>query len=815
MNQPLTSFRISVLILLCISCGTLTIAEEQLFPQIFSLPILFFSYVMVDKLNRFHLSNTFGTIAGLIAVGASLLELAGGDGQLSRVFFASHLITYLLWIVLLQKKQPRNYWWLIALSAMQIALSSILTKSIFFGIGVFSYVFVILWTLSIFSVYRASLRVRAAAGNRARQNPSISVANQVPQPVLTQQQKAEVFLSPKASSSRGSIHLDPGENWLNVRLVYGLITICFLSIGVGMVFFTLIPRIWLGSMEFPSSSGEGSPLGGAISGYSEEVKLGDIGEVLESSEPALTVYAFDNDSNEKVNVEQVFRNLGYPEPVFRGSVLDNYTLAGEWKSNSNQVLRNSKRLSGSYPDSIKVQITREDLGTSNLFTIKPGLLSITQNPPDIESNINTGVMRRKKSKKHEVLTYILNVPKSKAQFEDPTSPKKVHNHPTFDIDYKYFGSSQFKSYMGSLLFPESGLEGLAAFTRKLVFDEENRLGKRMTVIERALFLESHLRDSGDYTYTLDLSIVDSSIDPVEDFLFNRKSGHCEYYASALTLMLRAVGISSRLVNGYKGGSTDKETGKFSVEQLHAHAWTEAYDPDHQEWVVFDATPAIARAASVAQIESRSAGSFGSIRSWMNSFWRKQFVTVNLESQKANIYNPVMKKTSGYWQSLFQVRESISSFKDFVLDLIKDPSRLFSASGGIAVFCFLLAISGIVWSLKRLVNVVKNYSSGNRGQSSLKQRSILFYERFLRIISSESYLREHSQTQKEFADDLSTKLSDRGLESAKSQVPLPVTEAFYRVRFGDQILAADEERKLSGMLDDFESSLKEPVFAKRK
>ena len=63
----------------------------------------------------------------------------------------------------------------------------------------------------------------------------------------------------------------------------------------------------------------------------------------------------------------------------------------------------------------------------------------------------------------------------------------------------------------------------------------------------------YLRQSGDFSYTLKLEVTDPTLDPVEDFLVNRKSGHCEYFASALALLLRSVGIPARVVNGFKGG----------------------------------------------------------------------------------------------------------------------------------------------------------------------------------------------------------------------------------------------------------------------
>ena len=66
------------------------------------------------------------------------------------------------------------------------------------------------------------------------------------------------------------------------------------------------------------------------------------------------------------------------------------------------------------------------------------------------------------------------------------------------------------------------------------------------------------------------------LDPVEDFLVNRKKGHCEYFASALALLLRSVNIPSRIVNGFKGGDWNELTETMNVRQKHAHSWVEAF-----------------------------------------------------------------------------------------------------------------------------------------------------------------------------------------------------------------------------------------------
>lgn len=90
----------------------------------------------------------------------------------------------------------------------------------------------------------------------------------------------------------------------------------------------------------------------------------------------------------------------------------------------------------------------------------------------------------------------------------------------------------------NLMLPTSGLERLMAHAQQLVEAGELKAGRASSNYDRAKLLKSYLRNSGEFAYTLNLSVKDAWIDPVEDFLFNRKEGHCEYYASTLALMLR-------------------------------------------------------------------------------------------------------------------------------------------------------------------------------------------------------------------------------------------------------------------------------------
>lgn len=99
-------------------------------------------------------------------------------------------------------------------------------------------------------------------------------------------------------------------------------------------------------------------------------------------------------------------------------------------------------------------------------------------------------------------------------------------------------------------------------------------------------LSNRLRQ--DYEYSLDFTDAEPGRDGVEDFLFHMKHGHCEYFASAMTVMCRSLGVTARLATGFRIDDSNARGGEFVVRGRDAHAWTEVYTPSG-DWVIMDAT----------------------------------------------------------------------------------------------------------------------------------------------------------------------------------------------------------------------------------
>src|SRR6267143_1585176 len=109
-----------------------------------------------------------------------------------------------------------------------------------------------------------------------------------------------------------------------------------------------------------------------------------------------------------------------------------------------------------------------------------------------------------------------------------------------------------------------------------------------TTYDRAEALETYLR-SPPFQYTPQVKATPPGRDPVDYFLFDLKQDFCEYFASAMVIMLREEGIPARLVEGFTTGTYDAASGEYVVREQDAHAWVEVYFPQYG-WIEFEPTP---------------------------------------------------------------------------------------------------------------------------------------------------------------------------------------------------------------------------------
>lgn len=143
---------------------------------------------------------------------------------------------------------------------------------------------------------------------------------------------------------------------------------------------------------------------------------------------------------------------------------------------------------------------------------------------------------------------------------------------------------------------------------------------------KAAAVEAYLRENYGYSMS---GMARMGPDPVTWFLLNQREGHCEYFAGAMVVLLRELGIPARMVAGYSGGSLSSSGDEAVVREVNAHAWVEAWVGPDEVWTVFDPTPA-------GEVPALDRPSFGErLRwawDWTGSRWDRYILTFGLGEQ---------------------------------------------------------------------------------------------------------------------------------------------------------------------------------------
>ncbi|MBL8761400.1 MAG: DUF3488 domain-containing protein [Phycisphaerae bacterium] len=155
--------------------------------------------------------------------------------------------------------------------------------------------------------------------------------------------------------------------------------------------------------------------------------------------------------------------------------------------------------------------------------------------------------------------------------------------------------------------------------------------KRAPVLDAsaAEAIESFLREG--FEYTLDTEAPPAGVDPIEAFLFDRKTGHCEVFAASMAAMCRSIGVDARVVAGYLATEYDEGARVYTVRERHAHAWVEVLT-DNWNWRTFDPTPPLDLALA-HKPKDTIAAAFNRWLDSLNSAWAVSVVSFDETSQR--------------------------------------------------------------------------------------------------------------------------------------------------------------------------------------
>jgi hypothetical protein len=306
--------------------------------------------------------------------------------------------------------------------------------------------------------------------------------------------------------------------------------------------------------------------------------------------------------------------------------------------------------------------------------------------------------------------------------------------------------------------------------------------------------------------------VDPTLDPVEDFLFNRQAGHCEYFASTLALMLRAVDVPARVVCGFKGGSVNAISGVFEVEQRHAHAWVEAYlgDSGHSgegRWITVDPTPA-SRETSVQSFAPRIRTAH-ELASVVSSTWSR-LVNMDINAQQSAFYTPIVDAVVNWWRPRGTERPFLARLWIAIVAFVSDPTQWFTLEGLAIATVIGGGTAGIVLLLRnrrRIRQAIRRFLGSRRGSREIR---IAFYERFERLCAQLGLVRAPAQTQREFARTVGPRIEQIVVSSnGLAEFPPRLVEVFYRARFREEDLSPSTIAELDRGLASLEHAVRNP------
>ncbi|MHC4661332.1 MAG: transglutaminase TgpA family protein [Planctomycetota bacterium] len=308
--------------------------------------------------------------------------------------------------------------------------------------------------------------------------------------------------------------------------------------------------------------------------------------------------------------------------------------------------------------------------------------------------------------------------------------------------------------------------------------------EKVKAIEHALFSR--------FEYTLDFQRDVENEEPIADFLFNRKKGHCELFASAMVLLCRSIGLPARLVTGFKAGRWNNLGGYNIIRAKDSHAWVEVHFqkpggwPFQKPigWVSFDPTPGSTE-------DDGTIGLFAGIIDYLSVKWRTHVIAFSLSDQARF----VIRMRSQYSRMRLWFKAKVAALKKWLsfdgggkrrVSKYVIYGLIIACMAGLAVFIYLK-------NRRKLVAGI----AGNAGPSRIR-----FYEELITRLGRAGYRRKASETPLEFARNV---LAEGGM--ALSPVE-KLTLLYLGVRFGERMLSPADKSLIENERAKLDGALKE-------
>ena len=291
--------------------------------------------------------------------------------------------------------------------------------------------------------------------------------------------------------------------------------------------------------------------------------------------------------------------------------------------------------------------------------------------------------------------------------------------------------------------------------------------------EKAQAIEAYL--ARNYRYSLD---IPSSVqaNPLEEFLFERKTGYCEHYATAMVMLLRAVGVPARLVTGFLATEWNEYGNYYLVRQRDAHAWVEVHLPN-SGWVTMDPTPAVSEPAGDSQWFALSRA-----MDTLRLRWNRFFVQYNAADQLAVVRG--LKEGTAVvrdraWNSLSLLLAPAGDFAGKILSYVAGGNVRLMAG---FLSCVVFGVGLVIWLMQR-----KPWTRWRQSGPVIREHIVIgqIYRGFLKQIERHGIAKPQNATPQEFL-----RLVQQQWAAAGAPVET-ITELYCRGRFGKVILTQQE------------------------
>jgi protein-glutamine gamma-glutamyltransferase len=596
-----------------------------------------------------------------------------------------HLVLFLIVMRLFSLQRTRDHYLLAVLSFLMVLASAVLTVG-----SAFVFAFAGFLLVAVLTFVLMEMRHSVAGDGSVKSASSARSDNS------------------DDSQTHAPIAEATGSGAPQRRMAYSLLAIApalvLLILAGSFLIFFFLPRV---SSRYLTAY---APTSDVATGFSDQLELGRIGQIQQSSAVVMHI-EIDNDTQ------------GLYELKWRGIALNHFdgkSWSNEFQSRPLPLSSGVYRLGRPDPPGsiinplryIHYRILMEPLGTNVFFLAeKPRVLGGDYRPVSVDA---AGAVYNL-DQQHPISRY-----------------DAFSELPEVDSDALRLASN---------VAPE----GSEAYLKLPPLDPRiPQLAEEITAssasnYEKAAAIEQYLRTH--FGYTLQLGRAHPQ-DPLANFLFERKQGHCEYFASSMAVMLRTLGIPSRIVNGFRGGEFNDLTGQYVVRASNAHSWVEAFFPGFG-WTSFDPTPA-------ANLTTRTGWSRVQLYiDAASSFWREWIINYDAGHQRELSHNAanntrhflddarrwIEQQHRALLRSARRAHHHISNF----------PVRWL---GGLMAIAIALIV---VVNSRHLLRALRAWSLRAHPSRAPRESAALWYDRMVARLGKLGWRKSPSQTPTDFVD----------------------------------------------------------------